>query len=144
MIPMAKHAELKGQIASTHFTWEEARCRCCGMLPANKQIIINTANWMEKIRAYLGNQPIYVNSWFRCPSHNNDVGGARDSQHLQGTAVDFRHSKIAPARVQAILKPKLSDRILSEGHLFTIGGLGQYSSFTHVDRRNNGPAFWKG
>lgn len=35
-------------------------------------------------------KPIYVNSGFRCPLHNVRVGGASQSQHVRGQAVDLR------------------------------------------------------
>ncbi len=33
--------------------------------------------------------PVTATSWWRSPTHNAEVGGHRDSQHLIGTAVDL-------------------------------------------------------
>lgn len=48
-----------------------------------------TAEQMEMVRLLLGEQPIIVSSWYRCPEVNAAVGGAPDSAHLSGQAVDF-------------------------------------------------------
>lgn len=52
-------------------------------------VLRKTAVGMERVRALLGNRPINVHSWYRCPSLNSAVGGVHDSQHLTGEAVDF-------------------------------------------------------
>lgn len=43
---------------------------------------------LDPIRSLYG-KPIYVNSGFRCPTLNNVVGGARNSQHMEGKAADI-------------------------------------------------------
>lgn len=48
-----------------------------------------TAEQMEKVREILGNRVVSVNSGYRSPSVNRAVGGARNSAHLSGLAVDF-------------------------------------------------------
>src|SRR5699024_9618023 len=49
----------------------------------------DTAQRMERIRAVLGDNPIHVNSWFRCEELNAAVGGVSNSAHRLGYAVDF-------------------------------------------------------
>lgn len=49
-----------------------------------------TAANMELVREILGNLPIVVTSAFRSLEINKAVGGARQSAHSQGLAVDFR------------------------------------------------------
>jgi zinc D-Ala-D-Ala carboxypeptidase len=44
---------------------------------------------MEEIRELLGNVPLVVTSGYRSPDLNRIVGGASNSQHLQGLACDF-------------------------------------------------------
>ena len=43
---------------------------------------------LDPIRSLYG-KPIYVNSGFRCEKLNELVGGAKNSQHLQGKAADI-------------------------------------------------------
>ena len=50
--------------------------------------MITAAVGMERVRSLL-NQPLHVDSWFRCPALNEAVGGAKDSAHMYGYAIDF-------------------------------------------------------
>lgn len=79
---------------SDNFSWDEASVTQhrdidnsipLEIIPAVKF----TANRMEYVRALL-NSPILINSWYRCPELNKIVGGAENSQHMQGCAVDFK------------------------------------------------------
>lgn len=49
----------------------------------------DTAHYMVKIRALLGNKPIIVSSGYRSPALNKVIGGSNTSAHTQGWAVDF-------------------------------------------------------
>lgn len=46
-------------------------------------------NVLDPLRARFG-KPIYVNSGFRCESLNKLIGGAKNSEHLNGCAADIR------------------------------------------------------
>jgi uncharacterized protein YcbK (DUF882 family) len=109
-----------------HFGWAEAKCRHCGKIP-DEESVTKTAEWMERVRQALGNRPLHVNSWCRCPSHNAAIGASTNSYHMKGMAVDITVRDMTPAQVHARLKT-----FQGEGKL--IGGLGRYISFTHVDR----------
>lgn len=57
----------------------------------NPMIVSNlgrTARGLEEVRSLLGH-PIYIDSGYRCPYLNRVVGGAANSQHMVGMAVDF-------------------------------------------------------
>ena len=87
---------------SEHFTLEEATAS----VTAELQGIVNSpptkvlenmkraAAELEKIRAKVG--PILINSWFRCPKLNQSVGGAFNSAHMTGWAIDMHHGKMDP------------------------------------------------
>lgn len=45
-------------------------------------------NILEPLRARL-NEPIRITSGYRCDKLNKAIGGAKNSQHLDGKAVDF-------------------------------------------------------
>lgn len=124
-----------GPIEGTSFDWEEAACNHCGALPENLQAVINAARMMERVREILGNQPIRVSSWYRCPAWNKRIGGASDSQHLYGRAVDFTTRNLTPRQVQARLRRHLGT---------VVRGLGCYAGFSHADNRPGEPATWNG
>lgn len=82
---------------SEHFTLEElvfssTAARLGINNSANGDIITAltiAAIGMEQVRSLLGNNPIHVDSGYRCPALNKAVGGASNSAHMQGYAVDF-------------------------------------------------------
>ena len=51
-------------------------------------MIYGCRNLLEPARQVVG--PILINSGFRCKTVNSQVGGVRNSQHLQGCAADIR------------------------------------------------------
>lgn len=65
--------------------------------------IMAAAIGMERIRDYLGNYPVRVHSWYRCEALNRAVGGAKESAHLQGHAVDFSVQKFGTPRQVALM-----------------------------------------
>jgi hypothetical protein len=84
---------------------------------------------LEIVRTALGDKSISIMSGYRTAEYNAKIGGAKNSQHIQGRAADIRVAGI-PARVvhDTILRLSLNGSI-------QIGGLGKYSSFVHVDIR---------
>ena len=67
-----------------YFKEEEFACPCCGE-NKTKQILMLT---IDQLRDAIG-QPLTISSAFRCPKHNEAVGGKSDSAHLKGLAVDI-------------------------------------------------------
>lgn len=79
------------------------------------------ANRLQVIRDLLG-RPILINSGYRTKAHNQAVGGAPQSQHLNGMAADIVVSGMPAQAVQAFLKN-------------WSGGMGCYTHYTHLDIR---------
>ena len=115
---------------SPHFRESEFACNHCGKLHPDgvPQSLVDA---LEDIRAHYDNVPVSINSGYRCPTHNANVGGAPASEHLKGRAADFTVKGVDPARVHADLDPYWS------------GGLGKYNTFTHIDVRGH-RARWSG
>ena len=81
---------------SPHFTLEEmtasqeAARRGIDNTPS-EQIIANLrvmCDKLEAVREFLG-RPMIVSSGYRCPELNTAIGGAPNSAHMTGFAVDF-------------------------------------------------------
>lgn len=51
------------------------------------------ATQLQKIRDLL-ETPIIINSAYRTPNHNKQIGGQKNSNHLYAMAVDIRQSKM--------------------------------------------------
>ena len=68
-------------------------------------ILATTASRMEDVRALLGNHRITITSGYRSPKLNKAIGGAPNSQHMTGHAVDFICPEFgSPAKImQAIV-----------------------------------------
>ncbi|HEY9763917.1 MAG TPA: D-Ala-D-Ala carboxypeptidase family metallohydrolase [Trichocoleus sp.] len=110
-----------------HFTWGEAT-HGGTRIPENQDVVygmIRAAKALEDIRYRLGGRPMSINSWYRPPAINAAVGGARQSRHLVGDAVDFVVSGYHPYDVFDRLDAWWGSR----------GGLASASVFTHLDTR---------
>lgn len=73
-----------------HFKREEFACKCgkfCDGYPARVQRAL--VELAEDAREHF-NAPATVVSGLRCKRHNANVGGAANSQHMYGEAVDLR------------------------------------------------------
>lgn len=93
-----------------------------------------TARVLQKLRAEVG-KPVVLTSVYRSPRYNVAVGGARHSQHMEFTAVDFKIVGAgAPADWARILKRYRDNGVFD-------GGVGVYNTFVHLDTRGY-PASW--
>jgi len=113
---------------SAHFSKSEFACRCCGQLKIEDGLIAG----LEQLRTLAGRE-IVVHDGYRCPAHNQKVGGVPHSEHTLGMAAD-------------IAIPGLSLQQMYELALqvptFCNGGIGAYDSdFLHLDNRPH-PARW--
>ena len=83
---------------------------------------------------------IVVNSWYRSPAYNVDIGGARWSQHVDGRATDVR------VYVRSLqIHPSVVADFAESVRIFREGGIGWYDAdhgwVTHLDHRA-GRARW--
>ena len=113
-------------LLSPHFTAEEFSCNHCNKLPADKHPPQILLDWLEVIRHEF-DSPVIINSGYRCPTHNANVGGAKSSQHLLGTAADIVVKGVDPVTVYAFCDTLVGDN----------GGVGRYNTFTHIDARGS-------
>ena len=74
---------------SENLNQREVDCRCiredCTFTIMSKSLIIA----FQELRASCGNRALRINSGFRCQKHNEQIGGAIDSRHKMGHAIDI-------------------------------------------------------
>lgn len=98
---------------------DTAKARKIDNTPTTEAIVNITRvvdNCMQKIRDYFG-VPVIITSGYRCQRLNQAVGGAADSQHLTGQAVDFVIPGFTPAQIADWCRNNLvfDQLILEEG-----------------------------
>lgn len=109
---------------SLHFSKKELACHCCGDLKIENRLI----EALEQLRTLAGKE-IVVHDGYRCPAHNQEVGGVSNSEHTRGMAAD-------------VVIPGLSLQQMFELALlvptFLNGGIGAYDgTFLHLDIRDH-------
>jgi len=114
---------------SKHFNRAEFACRCgCGFDTVDSELV----RILENVREHFAT-PVRITSGCRCNEYNERVNGAYKSQHKQGRAADI---------VLDVEPDVVADYLAI---IRVVGGVGRYSTFTHVDSRTTDrPARWKG
>lgn len=110
-----------------YFKKSEFACKCgkyCDGYPA--EIDMDMVKIADEIRARIG-KPISINSGLRCKTHNANVGGVFNSQHLLGKAADLGCPiGCTPAQMASI----------AETIMGNTGGIGIYTWGIHIDTRS--------
>lgn len=70
---------------SKWFKREEFSCPCCGENLVKASLI----DKLDVAREQAG-VPFVITSGYRCPKHNEDVGGVPNSSHTRGYAADIK------------------------------------------------------
>ena len=114
---------------STNFRVKEFACT-----DGSDPVFIDTdlVKILQKIRNHFG-KSVTITSAYRTPTKNKAVGGETYSQHLYGKAADIKVSGVSPKKVAAYAEKLLVNK----------GGIGTYSTFTHIDVRAT-KSRWKG
>ena len=113
---------------SKNFKVREFRCK-----DGTDEILIDMAlvRYLQQIRDWAG-ASITINSGYRTPSHNEEVGGSDTSKHMQGKAADIYCSTKTPL--------ELAQRAETLG----MPGIewNPIGNYTHIDTRT-GDAWWR-
>ena len=111
-----------------NFSMDEFECKCgCIMPEFVKKNVQELAENLQVIRDAYGK--IDLTNSYRCKKHNADVGGSVNSQHLKGKAADIKSKQFSSSEIAIITDD------LMKNESFTLGGVGIYNTFTHVDIR---------
>ncbi|HWL58330.1 MAG TPA: D-Ala-D-Ala carboxypeptidase family metallohydrolase [Paracoccus sp. (in: a-proteobacteria)] len=86
--------------------------------------VVPTARLLDALRESLG-VPVTISSAFRTAAYNRAAGGAANSWHPQFIACDITANGASPREVADTLAEMRGQRLFR-------GGIGRYSSFTHV------------
>ena len=125
---------------SEHLTWNELACKDGTPYPEKWKFsrAMRLAEAFEIVRSAFGDKPITILSAYRTPSHNKKVGGARNSQHVEGRALDLKPPNgYSVAQFYKVIKAIAPD--------CGINGIGLYKTFVHIDiRPTEHVAYWKG
>lgn len=117
-----------------YFKKPEFACKCgkyCNGYPV--EIDMNMVKIADEIRNRIG-KPIQINSGIRCKTHNANVGGVSNSQHLYGNAADLGcPSGCTPEQMASIAEEIMGDT----------GGIGIYQWGIHIDTRST-KSRWNG
>lgn len=107
---------------SPNFNLKEFRCKHCGAVKLHPKLL----KLVQELRDILG-VPLWFTSAYRCEIHNKAVGGAKNSQHLHGRAVDI------PVYITGLTYWQLFDLVKWLG--FTGIGVNPAKGYIHVDVR---------
>ena len=133
-MPVKKTETASGWEGIKHFKKAEFACKCgkyCNGYP--EDIDLKMVKYADAIRERIG-KPIPINSGLRCKTHNANVGGVSNSQHLYGTAADLG----CPAGTTPSKMASIAEEVMGG-----TGGIGIYSWGIHIDTRTT-KSRWNG
>jgi len=115
---------------SRNFDWSEFESNDGAIMPeAAKNNIKELVKNLEVIRTASGNKPIRINSGYRSPQQNENVGGKSKSYHMQGMAADFVIVGMTTKQTRDLI-----ENLIAAGKIKQ-GGIGKYSTWVHYDIR---------
>jgi hypothetical protein len=97
---------------SRHFKLSEFECRCklyCGYSVKITPGLLTVVELIwERLNMTIppdaARLPLLIRSGYRCPVHNGNVGGRKDSYHCQGRAADLATRGMSKARLAGIVR----------------------------------------
>lgn len=103
-----------------NFRPQELACKCCGHLILHYE----TMDALQRLRT-MWQAPMRITSGTRCAKHNERVGGAKGSLHMQGRAFDIHMPQSWTGRHTA--------SFLYYATHAQFRGIGLYRTFIHLD-----------
>jgi len=91
--------------------------------PIELDSLKHTAQQLDRVRALLG-VPVIVSSGYRCPPVNAAIGGAKNSQHMTGQAVDFTAPSFG--------NPEAVAKAIADSHIPFDQLILEYGQWVHV------------
>jgi hypothetical protein len=99
-----------------NFSYDECKCSCCGLVDVSSDLL----DLLQEARNILG--PLQLTSFYRCPSHNDNVSSTGPTgPHTTGKSVDIHVSN------------SQHRKLLIDYFTNKVSGLGIAKSFIHID-----------
>jgi len=118
-------------LATKNFSWKELLVNQIEI--PSLEVLNNLLKVATILQSYRNNifeeSPITITSGWRSPNYNKKIGGALNSYHLPGMAIDFVVNSFSPRQVQLLLNPVHK------------GGLEFAPTWTHIDIRKENIRF---
>jgi uncharacterized protein YcbK (DUF882 family) len=112
-----------------NFSLQEFNSKCGRPIPNNVlPNIIELAKNLQVLRDAVA-KPITITSGYRSPERNAKIKGAKNSQHLKGTAADIKVTGMTPKEVAIVIEGLIASGKMKEG------GIGIYRTWVHYDIR---------
>lgn len=99
---------------SRNFSSSEFACPHCGEVEIDPLLVAT----LQRIRDRAG--PVVVTSGYRCPVHNEAVGGVKNSQHLYGKAADIYVQNMSQAALLALVREMAVNEEIYVGYAYAI------------------------
>ena len=104
---------------TSHFESREFECKCgCVAPPEIRLRWFELAVALEKVRLIVG-APVVIISGYRCKKRNAAVGGADESEHLNGVAVDIAVHRWTGERLRGLFEALIALDEIPDGGLGT-------------------------
>jgi uncharacterized protein YcbK (DUF882 family) len=114
---------------TNNFSLQEFNSKCGRAIPNNVlPNIIELAKNLQVLRDAVA-KPITITSGYRSPERNAKIKGAKNSQHLKGTAADIKVTGMTPKEVALVIEGLIEQGKMKEG------GIGIYRTWVHYDIR---------
>ena len=120
--------EINNIVIAPHFRLSEFACPCCNLIMLHPKLLAK----LVELRNIL-ERPVYINSGYRCPEYNHQVGGVVNSYHLIGLAADIKVKDINLIELLEVCED------------IDFAGIGFYEkkNFLHLDVRPTKIARWR-
>lgn len=115
-----------------HFKYGEFKCKCCGTNFTKREFIEKLETARVHSNTIDSKVSYNIISGYRCPEHNEYVGGVKDSAHTTGIACDIQFKNN-------------HDKFVILYGVFKAGfkRIGEGNGFIHVDTDTNKPQYTK-
>ncbi len=88
--------------------WNRNAIEADGLTNSVKGNLIILCNRLDVVRDFL-NMPMTTTVCYRPAAYNAQIGGAKNSQHILGSAMDFTCAQLNADEVRKLLEPKLEE-----------------------------------